>query len=101
MRRRHTRDPRDGEPVGIDDYTGLKVALSSLKKDWQGFYTVNPDRRNSQDFVRGVADNMALPYARPETPDVFMAQPLLDQMGNVLVDQNGKAILEQGVTVEL
>jgi len=30
------------------------------------------DRRNQQDFVRGVPDKQALPYSRPETPDNFL-----------------------------
>lgn len=97
IRRRYSRDPQNGEPVGIDDYTGFKVPLSSLKKDWKGLMADSPDSRQPQDFVRGIPDKMALPFSRPESPDVFIAQPLLDQRGNVLVDQAGHALLDQGV----
>lgn len=68
----NSRNGYSPEPQGIDDYTGFKVPLRSLRKDWQGFFTVNPDIRNQQDFVRGVPDKQALPYSRPETPDNFL-----------------------------
>lgn len=103
IRRRYSRDPQNGEPVAIDPVSGFKVLLSSLVKQWDGEMVYAPfcDRRNPQDFVRGKPDRMALPYARPESPDVFLAQPLLDQAVNVLVDQAGHAILEQGLVVSL
>lgn len=30
------------------------------------------DRRNPQDFVKGVPDKQALPFSRPEAPDNFI-----------------------------
>jgi len=98
IRRRHTRDPQNGQPVAIDPASGFKVPLSSLVKQWDGEMVAREfvDRRNPQDFVRGVPDNVALPYARPESPDVFIAQPLLDEAGAILLDQAGRAIYEEG-----
>lgn len=88
-----------GEPVsqGIDDYTGFKVPLASLKKDWAGLYAVDPDRRNPQDFVRGVKDLSNLPFARPESEDTYVALPLLWQDGRVMTTQSGNVILGQGL----
>ncbi len=102
-RRRHTRDPRDGNPVAIDPASGFKVALSDLVRQWDGEMVARAyvDKRNPQDYVRGVPDNMALPYARPETPDVFIAGPILDQAGNPIIGQDGRVLLEQGVIPEL
>ena len=60
-------------PNAIDDATGFKVKLADLKKQWDGAMVVNPDKRNPQDFVRGVPDKQALPFARPESPDVFIS----------------------------
>lgn len=99
IRRRHSREPQNGEPVAIDPVSGFKVPLSSLVKQWDGEMVYAPfcDRRNPQDFVRGKAEKIALPFARPETPDIFVAQPLLDQAGMVLLDQAGDVILDQGV----
>ncbi len=87
------------EPQAIDDYSGFKVPLSQLKKDWQGLYTVSPDVRNPQDFVRGVKDVQNLPFARPEAPNVFVAGPILWQDGTTfIVAQNGvDDIYEQGL----
>lgn len=101
IHRRHRHDPRNGEPVAIDDYTGFKVPLSALKKDWQGFLTVNPERRNPQDFVRGVRETIALPFARPEAPDRFMATNVLAEDGTPLITEDGQAILDAGEAVSL
>lgn len=96
MRRRNDREP---EPVGIDDYTGFKVPLSSLKKDWQGYMAVDPDRRNPQDFVRGRADKVRLPFYRPEAPDRFISIPILWENGQILKEENGDLIMTEGVVV--
>lgn len=76
-------------PQAIDDYSGFKVPLESLKKDWQGLYTQDPDRRNPQDFMRGIKDNMALPYSRPEVADQFVAGPILWENEDFVTKQSG------------
>ena len=81
------------EPQSIDDYSGFKVPLSKLKKDWQGLLTVSPDRRNEQDYLRGIKDNMALPYSRPESANQFVAEPLLWENGDFMYAQNGTDLL--------
>lgn len=81
-------------PQAIDDYTGFKVDLDSLRKDWQGLYTQGPDVRNPQDFLRGIKDNMALPYSRPEVSNQFVAGPLLLEDGvTFIMAQNGTDVL--------
>jgi hypothetical protein len=52
------------------------VPLRNLVKQWDGEMVDRRfvDKRNPQDFVRGVKDNSALPYARPEAPDTFIAE---------------------------
>jgi hypothetical protein len=77
------------EPQAIDDYSGFKVPLSALKKDWQGQLTQSPDKRNPQDFLRGIKDNMALPYSRPEPADQFVAGPILWESGAFVTTQSG------------
>lgn len=81
------------EPQAIDDYSGFKVPLGRLKKDWQGLLTVSPDIRNPQDFVRGVKDNQSLPYSRPEPPNEFAAVPLLWEDGSFMMAENGTDVL--------
>ncbi len=80
-------------PQSIDDYTGFKVPLSSLRKDWQGLLTQVPDIRNPQDFVRGVKDNQALPYSRPEAPNEFVSGPILWESGDFMMAQNDTDVL--------
>ena len=54
----------------ICDASGFKVKLSALVRQWDGALVDRRfvDRRNQQDFVRGVPDKQAL----PETPDNFL-----------------------------
>lgn len=85
------------EPQAIDDYSGFKVPLSRVEKDWQGLYSVSPDRRNPQDFLRGIKDNPSLPFARPEAPDVFVAAPLLWEDGRPMIGEDGHILLSEGL----
>ena len=80
-------------PQGIDQYSGFKVNLSDLKKDWQGLLTVSPDRRNPQDNLRGIKDNMALPYASPEPANEFVSQPLIWENGDFIMAENGTDVI--------
>lgn len=61
-------------PNFICDLSGFKLKLSDGVKQWDGAFVGRKfvDRRNPQDFVRGVKDNGALPVSRPEAPDVFI-----------------------------
>ncbi len=95
---------RDGIPTGfpvpqaIDDYSGFKVPLSHVRKDWQGLYSVSPDKRNPQDFVRGVRDNPALPFSRPETANTYVAVNIVWQDGlTYMSGEAGQPLLTQGV----
>lgn len=62
-------------PQAICDASGFKVPLSNLVRQWDGALVDRRfvDRRNPQDFVRGVPDRQDLPYSRPESPDVFIS----------------------------
>lgn len=65
-------------PNAICDASGFKVKLTNLVKQWDGAMVDARfvDRRNPQDFVRGVPDRSNLPFARPESPDVFLSSPV-------------------------
>lgn len=93
-----TGEPR---PVAIDDRTGFKVHLDELRLEWDQLRTVNPDRRNEQDFVKGVKDNQALPFARPEAPDVFLAENVLTEDGQFVMLENGAPFMTEGEVVTL
>lgn len=88
-------------PQGVDDWTGFKVDHDDLKLEWDGLRTVDPDRRNPQDFVKGVKDNQNLPWARPEAPDVFLAENLRAEDGQFLFAENGEALYTEGIVVTL
>lgn len=85
------------EPQAIDDYSGFKVPLRKLRKDWKGLLTVSPDIRNPQDFVRGIKDDQSLPYARPEPPDEFIAGNILWESDAIMTTELGLALLTEGI----
>lgn len=85
------------QPQAIDDYSGFKVPLGELKKDWQGLLTVSPDIRSPQDFVRGVKDDQSLPYSRPESADTFIALPITWESGAFITSQQGNDIYHEGI----
>lgn len=104
MRRRHREGKAHGVPTvnpprpqAIDDYTGFKVPLETLKKDWQGLLTQTPDRRNPQDYLRGVPDRQALPYSRPQQEAEFVAAPILWEDGSFMTTEDGGNIYTEGV----
>ncbi|HKR17721.1 hypothetical protein [Rhizorhapis sp.] len=63
------------EAQGICEASGFKYPLSQLVRQWDGAMVHRSfvDRRNPQDFVRGVPGNQAIPNARPESPDTFLS----------------------------
>lgn len=97
------RKPYYPEPQAIDPASGFKVPLSSLVKQWDGelIHDRFVDKRNPQDFVRGVKDRQDLPYARPETPDIAVALNLITEDGQLIYAENGIALTDQGVSLEL
>ena len=52
---------------------GGKFKATELRKQWQGYFTCKDcwEPRHPQDFVKGVADNMAVPWAQPTPAYTF------------------------------
>lgn len=63
---------------GICDASGFKYPMDQLVRQWDGALVHRRfvDKRNPQDFVRGVADRQVPPTSRPEAPDVFITAPV-------------------------
>jgi len=97
MRRR----PQQSHPgqQAIDDMTGFKVNHASLKKQWDGMLTVDPDKRNPQDCIRPPRECAPIPCPRPEPPDRFIAQPIQWENFELLEEEAGGYILMEGVFV--
>ena len=62
------------EPQGICGLSGFKYPLSQLVRNWDGemVHYSFVDKRNPQDFVRGIPDDQRILNPRPEAPDVFL-----------------------------
>ncbi len=99
MKRRRYGLDGDTSPNAIDPASGFKVKLSTLKKAWDGEMVSERfiDKRNPQDFVKGVRDNMKLPFARPEPADQYVALPIQWEDGSLMYAENGDIILSEGI----
>jgi len=65
---------KPGSYNAICDICGFKYKAEELRRRWDGVMCCPEDWeiRHPQDFVRGVKDQRALPWTRPEPPDVFI-----------------------------
>ena len=63
---------KHGDNNVIDDNTGFKIKASKLKRQWDGYWSEDPDIRNEQDFVKGKADRQVVSLSRPEQEDRFI-----------------------------
>ena len=65
---------KHGDYNAICDVCGFKYMASQLRKRWDNLMVCEGDfePRQPQDFVRGVADNMSVPWSRPENADIFI-----------------------------
>ena len=90
------RRPQKG-PVAIDDMTGFKVDHAKLKRQWDGALTVNPDKRNSQDFAKTRKERPQITDPRPEAADVFTAVNILWEDGlTPIINPDGSALMSEG-----
>jgi len=72
---KHTAGPeyKPGDPWAICDLSGIKVRFSQTRKTWDGLRVWEPYwyPKHPQLSVRGIADHMDQPDARPRPLDVF------------------------------
>lgn len=63
-----------GQWNAICDVCGQKYKSGQMKKRWDGLMVCPNDwePRHPQDFLRSVPDHQAVPWSRPQTPDVFI-----------------------------
>lgn len=99
VRRRYGIPTGEPVPQAIDPASGFKVPLGDLVRQWDNQLIDRRfvDKRNPQDFVRGVRDDQSLPYARPEAPDTWVAEPLLWQDGSLIFAEDGRILLTEGI----
>lgn len=62
---------KSGQWNAICDRCGFEYKSSQLRKTWDGLMVCNKDweQRNAQEFVRGVSDQQAPSWTRPEPKD--------------------------------
>lgn len=64
----------DGQWNFYCDFCGAKTKSSDGMRTWNNFYVCkhHKELRNPQDFIRGVRENMSLPWTRPEAANQFV-----------------------------
>jgi hypothetical protein len=86
------------KPQAIDDQTGFKVDHSALKRQWDGAFTVDPDKRNPQDLIRSRPDNPTIPNPRPEPADIFIAGNIIWEDGfTPIIGETGSPVMTEGI----
>lgn len=83
-------------PVGIDDHSGFLVRYSDLKRQWDGAYSTDPDKRNPQDFLKARPERATLEHPRPEANDTFFADNLLTEDGQLMICEDGSPLFAEG-----
>ena len=63
-----------GDWIALCDSCGRKYKASSLQKRWDGLMVCDDDfeQRQTQDFVRGSIDKIAVPWSRTEPTDSYV-----------------------------
>ena len=63
-----------GKWLTICDCCGFMFYNTDLRKDWRGLMVCEQDyeSRHPQDLLRVRPDSPAVPWTRPEAPDVFL-----------------------------
>ncbi len=68
-----------GDWNAICDVCGWKYKASDLRKRWDGLMVCEKDwePRHPQDFIRAIPDMQKVPWTRPETANIFVADTTL------------------------
>lgn len=80
-----------GEYNVICDRCGKKLKSSKVSKEWTGLIVCGEclDERHPQDFVRGVRDDMKVPFARPLPPPTYYIDTVTYSTGGTLLAPSG------------
>lgn len=72
MFKRPTIQP--GEWNVVDDRTGFRLPNTMVQFEWNGLLVWSRvwEIRQPQDYLRGIPDNMSVPYARPMQEPTFL-----------------------------
>jgi hypothetical protein len=92
------------EPRAIDPRSGFNVPHSELVKEYRGDYVARrfADKPHPLDFPPPrIVERIALRNARPEPPEIGIAQPILWENYLPLIGEDGTTILGEGEVVSL
>ena len=78
------------------DFCGRKGKSSDAMKTWNGFYVCrhHKEARNPQDFLKGVREQQAIPWSRPDPLGRISANAILDTTSDPILDNTSDPILD-------
>jgi len=87
----------DGQWNFICDICGAAPKSSDGRKTWNGFYVCShhKEKRNPQDFLRGVKDDQTVPWSRPEGEDQFLNSGFLREGPGLILQENGDELITE------
>lgn len=58
----------------VDDRTGFRLLNTQMQFEWNGLLVWDKvwEQRQPQDYLRGIPDNMSVPYSRPMQQPQFL-----------------------------
>lgn len=65
---------RPGTWTVVDDRSGFRLLNTQVQFEWNGLLVWSKiwEIRQPQDYLRGIPDNMSVPYARPMQEPTFL-----------------------------
>ena len=81
------------------DLCGRKQKSGNAMKTWDGFYVCksHKEKRNPQDFIKGVLDDQSIPWSRTNSgfdSDVpSTTNRLMQESGNAILQQDGTSFI--------
>jgi len=87
----------DGQWNFVCDLCSATRKSSDGVKTWNGLYVCShhKEKRNPQDFLRGVKDNQTTPWSRSEPELQFVGEGYLQEGPGVLLQETGEPLLAE------
>lgn len=89
---------KDGDYNFYCDLCGRKEKASNASRTWDGFFVCKHhlERRNEQDFVRGIKDDQSIPWSRSKPLDTFPNDNFLVKEDGDFITQSDAAYIMLG-----
>ena len=79
------------------DLCGASRKAGEGVKTWNNLYVCrhHKEKRNPQDFLRGVKDDQSVPWTRPDPPENFLNEGFLREGPGLILQENGDELITE------